>query len=149
MSNFIKIEFSSIYSVLKRLEEKGLVEVRLRNLKNNSSRKVYYITDNGKLAMEEKIKHILSVNKKQISSLDLAIANIHILNYKEIMECLENYLKSTDDRIKLLEESVLKQKNSNTSYNVNALFSRPLVHLKAEKQWVYDFMNILTEEKRK
>jgi len=149
MSNFIKIEFSSIYYVLKRLEEKGLVDVRLRKLKNNSSRKVYYITDNGKLAMEEKIKHILSVNKKQISSFDLAIANIHILTYNEIIECLESYLKSTDDRIKLLEESILKQKNINPSPTVIALFSHPLVHLKAEKKWIYEFINLLTEEKLK
>ncbi|WP_223790423.1 hypothetical protein [Methanobacterium spitsbergense] len=58
-------------------------------MEGKTSRKVYYITDNGKLAMEEKIKHILSVNQKQISSFDLAMANIQILNHNEIIECLE------------------------------------------------------------
>jgi hypothetical protein len=43
--------------------------------------------------MEEKIKHILSKNQKQISSFDLAMANIQILNHNEIIECLESYLK--------------------------------------------------------
>ncbi len=146
MRNFIKIEFSSIYYVLKRLEEKKLVEAKLRKAEGKTSRKVYYITDKGKLAMEEKIKHILSVNQKQISSFDLAMANIQILNHNEIIECLESYLKSTDDRIKLLEKSILKQKSNNSSPSVIALFSHPLVLLKAEKEWVYDFMGLLLTE---
>ena len=99
MRNFTKIEFSLIYYVLKRLEEKELVKAKLRKADGKTSRKVYYITDKGKLAMEEKIKHILSVNQNQISSFDLAMANIQILNHNEIIECLEIYLKSTDDRI--------------------------------------------------
>ena len=86
MRNFIKIEFSSIYYVLKRLEEKKLVEAKLRKAEGKTSRKVYYITDKGKLAMEEKIKHILSGNQKQISSFDLAMANIQILDNNEIIK---------------------------------------------------------------
>ena len=147
MRNFIKIEFSSIYYVLKRLEEKKLVEAKLRKMEGKTARKVYYITDNGKLAMEEKIKHILSVNQKQISSFDLAMANIQILNHNEIIECLESYLKSTDARIKLLENSILNQKSNNSSPSVIALFSRPIALLKAEKEWVYDFMGLLLIEK--
>ena len=95
MRNFIKIEFSSIYYVLKRFEEKKLVEAKLRKMEGKTARKVYYITDNGKLAMEEKIKHILSVNQKQISS-----------------PC-------------------------------NCSVFSPIALLKAEKEWVYDFMGLL------
>lgn len=73
------------------MEEKKLVEAKLRKTEGKTARKVYYIIDNGKLAIEEKIKHILSVNQKQISSFDLAMANIPILNHNEMIECLESY----------------------------------------------------------
>ncbi len=136
MRNWADIGFSSIYYVLKRLEEKKLVESKLRATEGKPSRKVYFITEEGQKAMQEKVQEILSENKKQIYSFDLGMANIEILGPEKAITCLNDYLKSTEERINFLEESIVMHESINSPYNVIALFTRPLTLLKAEKSWV-------------
>jgi DNA-binding PadR family transcriptional regulator len=148
MRNWAEIGFSSIYYVLKRLEEKKLVESKLRKVEGKPSRKVYTISPEGKLAMEQKVKEILSENQKHFSSFDLAMANIQILRSDEAVQCLKLYLISTDERIKFLEKSMRIQESNNSPPNVIALFTRPLALLKAEKKWVQDLIKILEKESK-
>lgn len=149
MRNWADIGFSSIYYVLKRLEEKKLVESKLRTTKGKPSRKVYYITEKGQQAMQGKIQEILSENKKQIYSFDLGMANIEILGPEKAINCLNNYLKSTDERMEFLEKSIAMHESINSPYNVIALFSRPLALLKAEKTWVENFIQKIKENNDK
>lgn len=141
------IGFSSIYYVLKRLEEKNLVESKLRTKEGKPSRKVYYITAEGRQAMQEKIQEVLSENKKPISSFDLGMANIEMLEPEKVINCLNHYIKSTEKRIRFLEQSITMQKDIKAPYNVIALFSRPLSLLKAEKTWVENFIREIENQK--
>lgn len=145
MRNWTEIGFSSIYYVLKRLEEKELVESKVEEV-DGKSRKVYTITPEGKLAIQKKVKGLLSENKKLISPFDMGIANINTLKPEESVNCLKKYLKSTDKRIKFLENSIKMHEKVNSPYNVVALFSRPLELLKAEKKWVEKFIKKIKEE---
>ena len=145
MRNWADIGFSSIYYVLKRLEEKELVESKMRTAEGKPSRKVYTITEEGQQAMQEKVQEILSENKKQIYSFDLGMANIDILGPKKAINCLNDYLKSTEERIEFLEESIAMHESINSPYNVIALFTRPLALLKAEKSWVENFIQKIKE----
>ncbi|MDP2836534.1 MAG: PadR family transcriptional regulator [Methanobacteriaceae archaeon] len=145
MRNWADIGFSSIYYVLKRLEEKELVESKMRTAEGKPSRKVYTITEEGQQAMQEKVQEILSENKKQIYSFDLGMANIEILGPKKAIYCLNNYLKSTEERIEFLEESIAMHESINSPYNVIALFTRPRILLKAEKSWVENFIQKIKE----
>ncbi len=90
--------------------------------------------------MQEKVKGVLSENKKQIYSFDLGLANIEILGPEKAINCLNNYLKSTEERIDFLEKSIAMHEDINSPYNVIALFTRPLALLKAEKSWVENFI---------
>lgn len=83
-------------------------------MEGKPSRKVYTISPEGKIAMEQNVKQILSENQKHFSSFDLAMANSQILKPFETFECLKNYLKSTDERIKFLEKSILMQESNIT-----------------------------------
>ncbi|MGF7119470.1 PadR family transcriptional regulator [Methanobacterium oryzae] len=140
MRNWTEIGFSSIYYVLNRLEKKDLIESRVQNVKGKPSRKVYTVTDDGKSAMQEKVKELLSENNKLVSPFDLGIAYIDILNSEETIKSIELYLKSTNKRIEFLENSIKMHENLNSPYNVIALFSRPLALLKAEKEWLIEFI---------
>lgn len=148
MRNWTEIGFSSIYYVFKRLEEKELVKNELEEVKGKS-RKVYTITDDGKLAIHEKVSELLSENKKLISPFDLGIANINALKPEDTINNLENYLKSTNERIKFLQKSVKMHEELNSPYNVVALFSRPLELLKAEENWVRNFIEKIKEEENR
>ncbi len=140
MRNWTEIGFSSIYYVLKRLEKKEFITSELESVKGKPSRKIYTTTKKGKLAMEEKVKTLLSENKKILSPLDIGIAYLKTLKTEEVLECLHQYLKSTDNKIHFLEESIKYMDDTNTPYFVTAIFTRPLSQLEAEKLWIKEFI---------
>ncbi len=146
MRNWTQIGFSSIYYVLRKLEKKELVESKLEKVEGKPSRKVFTITDLGRRTMREKLIDLLSWNKKLISPFDLGLAYLNYLKPQEVVECLENYLKSAQGRIKFLESSVKTQEELNAPYYVVALFSRPLACLKTEMVWVEKFIEKIKKE---
>lgn len=140
MRNWTQIGFSSIYYVLKKLEKKELVISKLEKVEGKPSRKVFTITELGRKTMKEKLKDILSWNKKLINPFDLGLAYLNYLEPAEIIEYLENYRESAQGRIKFLESSVKTQEQMGAPYHVIALFSRPLTSLKTEIAWVDEFI---------
>jgi DNA-binding PadR family transcriptional regulator len=146
MRNWTQIGFSSIYYVLKKLEKKDLVESKIEKVEGKPSRKIYTITEAGKTEMKKKLTDLLSWNKKLISPFDLGIAYINYLEPQEMIDCLENYVKSAEGRIKFLESSVKTQKELKAPYYVIALFSRPLASLKTEIEWVEQFIETIKKE---
>jgi DNA-binding PadR family transcriptional regulator len=146
MRNWTQIGFSSIYYVLKKLEKKELVEFKLEKVEGKPSRKVFTITPLGRETMQEKVRDLLSWNKKLISPFDLGLAYLNYLETEEVVECLENYVKSAQGRIKFLESSVKTQEELGAPYYVVALFSRPLAYLKTETEWVEKFIEKIKKE---
>lgn len=146
MRNWTQIGFSSIYYVLKKLEKKELVTSKLEKVEGKPSRKVFTITELGKHTMKEKLNELLSWNKKLISPFDLGLAYLNYLEPQEVIDCLENYMKSAEGRIKFLESSVKMQEELNAPYYVVALFSRPLANLKTETEWVRQFIEKIKKE---
>lgn len=146
MRNWTQIGFSSIYYVLKKLEKKELVTSKLEAVEGKPSRKVFTITDKGRETMKEKVRDLLSWNKKLISPFDLGVAYLNYLEPSEVVGCLENYMESAKGRIKFLESSVKTQETLKAPYHVVALFSRPLSQLKTEMKWVEEFIQKIKEE---
>lgn len=146
MRNWTQIGFSSIYYVLKKLEKKELVTSKLEKVEGKPSRKVFTITEMGRKSMKEKLVDILSWNKKLINPFDLGLAYLNYLEGEEVIECLENYMESAQGRIKFLESSVKTQEEMGAPYPVVALFSRPLTGLKAEIEWIKEFIEKIKKE---
>jgi DNA-binding PadR family transcriptional regulator len=144
MGNWTDIDFSSVNSILEKLELKNLVESRKRDKKGKSSGKIYYITREGKLVLKEKIKDILEGKGKVVYPFDLGIANICVLSHDELIQSLDLYLNSIETRIQSLEYTMKIQKENNIPYNFIAIYSRSIQLLKAEKEWLKDF--IITNE---
>jgi len=147
MRSWADIDFSSIYYILKRLEEKNLVESRKRNIQGKSSRRVYSITDEGRKEFQEKIKELLRERDRDIFSINLGFANMSILSQEELIQSLKTYLKSIDERIEFLDDSIKIQEENNIPYNFIAIFSRSSALLKAEKRWTEEFIEKIKEKK--
>ena len=145
MRNWTQIGFSSIYYVLKKLEKKELVTSKLEAVEGKPSRKVFTITSHGREIMKEKVRYLLSWNTKLINPFDLGLAYLNYLEPAEVIKCLENHKESALGRIKFLESALKTQEKLNTSYHVMALFSRPLVQLKAEIYWIDEFIEKIKE----
>ena len=126
MRNWTQIGFSSIYYVLKKLEKKELVTSKLERVEGKPSRKVFTITDLGKETMKEKVRDLLSWNKKIISPFDLGLAYLNYLEPHEVIKCLENYIESARNRIKFLESSVKTQEEFKITISCNSTFQQTI-----------------------
>jgi len=140
MNKWADIEFSSIPLILKELEEKKLVQTRIQNSEPEPSEKVYYITDEGIIILKKRIQSFLSGESRIIHPFDLGLANMHVLSSEEIMESLELYLKSIEERIQLLECSIQFQEKNKIPDNFIAIYTRSVSTMKAEKKWIEEFM---------
>lgn len=146
MRNWTEIGFSSIYYVLKRLEEEDYVRSKKR-LVRGRSRVIYSITRIGRRILKEKINDLLSENSKQTSPFELGVAYMHLLAPKDAIECLEKYLFSCQKRLDMLKDSLRKSKDELINYRKLALLERPLELIDAEMNWVKSFIANLQSNK--
>ena len=146
MRSWTEIGFSSIYYVLKRLEEAEFVRSK-KKLVRGRNRVVYLITRVGKRVLKERIIALLSKNSKQISPFELGVSYIHLLDPKEAIECLEKFLVSSQERLNRLKEFLKNSKAELGNYRQIALFERPLELVDAEMNWVRHFISELQSNK--
>jgi DNA-binding PadR family transcriptional regulator len=78
MDRWADLESSSISTILEKLETNKLVQSNIKE----GHEKVYYITDEGKLILKEKIETILSGKSKIMDHFDLGLANLHVLSHE-------------------------------------------------------------------
>lgn len=146
MRDWTKIGFSSIYYVLKRLEEEEFVRSK-RKLVKGRNRTIYTITRIGKKALKESLVKLLSESSKQISPFELGIAYIHLLDSKEALECLDKFLISSQQRLVRLQKLLKNSKAELANYRKIALFERPIELVDAEMNWVKRFIAELQTNK--
>lgn len=140
MRNWTEIGFSSIYYVLKRLEKRELVCGKVDSGKEGRpARRTYEVTEKGRAAMREKMRNVLSERIRSKDPFDLGIAYYGLLKPEEFRECLDLYMEGVDERIRMLEGRIEEMREKKAPYHVIALFERPLVHEKAEREWATAF----------
>ena len=136
MRNWTQIGFSSIYYVLKRLEKSGLISSGLEAVEGKPSRRNYTVTEKGRAAMIEKVASVLSVCPKLVSPFDLGLANIDLLSPEQALACLNEHIRSLDERARFLERSIAESMGRSDPYHVTLLFELPLVQLEAERECI-------------
>jgi DNA-binding PadR family transcriptional regulator len=140
MRHWTDIGFSSIYYVLKRLENRHFIESSCQPQDDKPSRKVYTITDTGHHILKEKIRSLLSQSKRIASPFDLGLAHLHLLSDEEAVACLKDrvvILQNAIDRVRSHQDYHLQNKRP---YNTIALSDHALAHLRTEKKWVETFI---------
>ncbi|MBY8983008.1 MAG: MarR family transcriptional regulator [Candidatus Lokiarchaeota archaeon] len=155
-SDWVNIEFSTAYNCLKRLEEYGYVrgEYKTRNQRRN---KEFQLTEKGRNILENEIEWRLSIPKKAINEIDLAIKYLTILPPKKVLLALESYINHLEKDFIYYEEMIDGLKNAKPGEQVNhipitklnidtlplviALFERPYRELLARRDWFKGFLS--------
>jgi len=137
MRQWTEIAFSSIYYVLKKLEEKNLVEGETIN-KYGRARKTYFATELGHEVMRNKVKDLVSNYEKLISGFDLGMSKLDILSKEEALECFETYLSSVEEKIDRIK-CINKTLKIDCPEHILALSNRCLAHLNTEKEFITEF----------
>jgi DNA-binding PadR family transcriptional regulator len=144
MREWTEIGFSSIYYLLKKLEEKGLIEGRMeRQAGRGPARKVYEITDAGMEARRAGVLEALSVPRRAYPPLQLGLASLPRVSRSEALAALHRY----QDRLRERLEHVRSRRDARRPlpYFVEAMFSHSVAMIEAERRWIERFMNQLEE----
>jgi DNA-binding PadR family transcriptional regulator len=161
---------SSVYKSLSELEKRNLVKGQKRKKKVKQSKKIYKLTPKGRRVLKREIIRCLSDPPRAKSLFDLGLSAMFLLTKEEVIEALENYLKDLDNRIGFLFSNVEALKNLDeiqiTDPNrqvadmkakdvpedthlgiVLALFERPYVRAKAERDWLEQLISDIKKNK--
>lgn len=143
MRYWTEISISMIYKLLKKLEEKGLVKVKINLTDNNVAQKINIITIKGKKALKERVQEIISEPEHMRWQMDLGINNLNVLNKKEITDGLTSYIKKLEKLVsgyQELEKYLAKEKCP--AFRL-ALSHRPQYLFEAEIEWVKNYIERL------
>jgi DNA-binding PadR family transcriptional regulator len=143
----IKLRFGSLYSVIDRLQEEGLIRAgeRVREGKR-PERTVYHITDAGESEMRDWLRDLVSTPVKEYPQFEAALSLLPVLPPDEAIQMLEVRLELLDA---MIEHNEAKHEQA-AEIGVPEIFmieSRYRVRLlEAERDWIRDLVERMVEE---
>jgi DNA-binding PadR family transcriptional regulator len=140
MRYWTEISMSSVYKLLKKLEERKLLESEVKLSQNNVAHRIYSVTELGKKQFKEKLKTFVSKCQPVKYPVDVGLANLTLLDKEEAVAHLQKYAESIDDLIKCYEELEEFLINEKCSLANVQLATRRLYLMKAEKRWITKFL---------
>lgn len=144
MREWTEIGFSSIYYLLKKLEEKGLIEGGMeRQAGRGPARKVYQITESGIEARRAGVLDALSIPQRAYPLLQLGLASLPGVSRSEALTALRGYKDSLTSRLEYVQSRWDDRRP--LPYFVEAMFSHSMAMIEAERSWIEKFMNQLEE----
>ena len=139
MRNWTEIAFSSIYYVLKKLEQSGLVEGRLAEQKGQGpARRVYHITPAGEAAWREASLEALTSPEPRHTSFLLGLANLPGIPHAERLAGLRAYAEGLKAQCDQMLAAIEAQQP--LPFSAKALFDYSLHMARAELEWVEAFI---------
>jgi DNA-binding PadR family transcriptional regulator len=146
MREWTNIGFSSIYYLLKKIEEKGWIIGKKSDSNNPGlNRHIFQITEAGlKICQEETIK-VLSGPHAMPNAFLLGLSNWRLLNYNQIMAALISYRVNLSSK---KEELILKKKKQADSLPIHAkaVFDYSIQAIQSEIKWVDNLVATLQKE---
>ena len=146
MRYWTEISMSSVYKLLKKLEERKFLKSEVKLSKNNVAQKIYSLTDQGKNLFKEKLKELVSTWQPSIHPVDIGLANLNLLNKQDAIKELNKYSESIDKMIKCYIELEKFLMNSKCPLGNIQLATRRIYLLKGEKKWLNDFQEDFVNE---
>jgi DNA-binding PadR family transcriptional regulator len=141
MREWTEIGFSSIYYLLKKLEQGGLVEGHLEETKRGPARRVYRPTPAGREALRVGLLDALSVPRRSYPPLQLGLSNLSGIPLEEALEALSEYRNALGARMEQIQARWESQKP--LPYFVDAQFDHSVTMVRAEQAWVEQFIRQL------
>lgn len=134
MREWTNIGKSSIYNIITKLEEDGLVESYTEEV-DNRIRKIYTITNYGSDILRNKVYKVLSeFIGKNDEDFYVAFSMLPILTEKQQIDAIRKSLKRIKNNKKGLEK-MLKE-NSQMPLNVRGLFFHPIKILETDIEFL-------------
>ncbi len=136
---------STIYKQLRALQQAGLVECR-REISRGRLRKVFSISRAGKAALARKLHDLLSEPQHLKWRVDLATYNLDLLPRKKVLTALQTYGRKLEKSIQCYRELDAFLVSCGCPWYRRAVARRPLHLLRAEIQWLNEFVREIQKQ---
>jgi len=138
MRDWTDVGFSSIYYLLNKLEEGGLIEGQLQNSEGRGpARKVYEITQKGWRAQVEATLQALSSPQQGAVPFLLGLSNLPIVPRERAVGAVDEYMQRLEERRGELLQRTEEQRPLPPF--VEAMFDYSLTLIEAELNWMRKF----------
>jgi DNA-binding PadR family transcriptional regulator len=144
MRDWTEVGFSSIYYVLKRLEEGGLITSRLEAAGRGPARKIYQPTPAGMAALRDAVRQALSTPTLSYPPLQLGLANLPALPGPEAIAALRQYGAALAGRLRHVQGR--RRAQQPLPVFVDAMFDHSATLVKAELRWLERTIKRLEEQ---
>jgi DNA-binding PadR family transcriptional regulator len=147
MREWTEIGFSSIYYILRKLEQTGWVGSRIEpDAGQGPARKVYHTTPEGLRAWHDATLEVLSRPAPRSMPFLLGLNNLPGIAPEETLAAVRQYCAQLAERRDHLRIRV--QEQAPLPYFVDAMFDLSLTLIEAELAWVKRFIDKLEHRKR-
>jgi DNA-binding PadR family transcriptional regulator len=140
MRSWTDLSMSSIYKLLKKLEKDKLITRKDEVSPENRLQKIYTISDQGKKALQEKIHTLLSEPEHTKWQIDIGTYNLNLIPSKTAQTALTKYRTVLQKKIQDYEALLKFLQDEECPIYRHGVASRPILLLKAEVQWVDEFL---------
>lgn len=141
MKRWVRVGVASIYRVLIKLEEKGLVNSHNEKEGRMPERKRYYITDSGRASLAESSKRLLSDLEWYYLDLSVGFETSDSLTHEDVDRCLKKRLAKVKANKKILKEIYL----TNEVVDKKGIIVKNLIHLReAEEKFLKEVIQELS-----
>ena len=138
MRRWVRVGVASVYQVLKRLEEKGLVYSCIEKEGRMPERKRYYVTNEGSEALAETSKKLLSSFEWHYLHLSVGLETSDLLTSAEMEDCLEKRLARVRANKSKLEEKYGVQNGE--SFKKKAVIKNLIFLRRAEERFLQEIL---------
>ena len=147
MRYWTEISMSSVYKILKKLEEKGLINCEVKITSNNVAQKVYSLTDIGKVRLNGEIYAVFSEFDHHRWDIDLAVSNLNVLTKEQKATSLNAYISKLKELLAGYGELQKYLEAESCPIHRMALAIRPQYLYKAEIEWAEEYLKQITDNK--
>jgi len=142
MREWTEVGFSSIYYLLKKLEQKGLVIAEIQEHSGTGPvRKVFRVTRDGRSAVKTGILETLAEPARNVSPFQLGLANLPGVGKRDAVRAMRSHAETLRKRRDYLRERERTQEP--LPGHVEAMFSHSMVMIEAERKWILNFIKQL------
>ncbi|MFA5867603.1 MAG: PadR family transcriptional regulator [Actinomycetota bacterium] len=145
MREWTDIAFSSIYAILKALEDKGCL-VSSAEIAGNRVRRHYSITRQGRKILRGSTMNLLSEPSKTSDSLMAGLANMSLLSDEDIKQALARRAGTLKTQLSYIDEVGKDRRGKDKAY-FEALVVRTKGRVAGELSFVEEFLGAASERK--
>ncbi|MFH1853597.1 MAG: PadR family transcriptional regulator [Candidatus Neomarinimicrobiota bacterium] len=143
MRSWTDLSMSSIYKLLNKLEQGGLVKSAVELSEGNRARKTFELTVAGLEALEIKLRELLRKPVVPKDPFHVGIYNSDLLPADEVLDCLKQYRENVVELIDCYGRLEQFLKDSNCSAARLAVATRPRFQWEGELRWLDEYLQEL------